>query len=81
MCANTSLAVHDRPHRSAVRRIERAIGTIAWFLHVTAEIWREWHGNEKCMRSLAALDDDDLPSLSEAGQALRREARRRLLAG
>ena len=79
MTATTSLPAH-REHRPAVRRIERIVGALAWFVHVVADIWREWHSNEKCMRTLAALRDDDLPNLSETGQALRREARRRLRA-
>jgi len=79
MGTTSSLGVH-RGHRAVARRIERVIGTIAWFVHVTADIWREWHSNEKCQLALAALGDDDLPSLSEAGQQLRREARRKLRA-
>jgi hypothetical protein len=53
----------------------RVINRIAWLAHVTGEIWRQWHSNERCMRALAALDDDDVHQLSEAGQRLRREAR------
>ena len=81
MCANMSVAVHHRPHRSVTGTIERIASALVWFVRTVAEIWQEWHSNEKCMRSLAALGDDDLPNLSEAGQTLRREARRRLRAG
>ena len=56
----------------------RMINRIAWVAHVAGEIWRQWHSNEKSMRALAALDDDDMHHLSEAGQRLRREARRQL---
>lgn len=56
----------------------RILDSIAWFAHVVAEIWRQWHSNEKCMRALAALDDDEVHHLSEAGQRLRRDARRQL---
>jgi hypothetical protein len=58
----------------------RILGSIAWLAHVVAEIWRQWHSNERCMRCLAALDDDDTHHLSETGQKLRREARRQLQA-
>jgi uncharacterized protein YjiS (DUF1127 family) len=77
MDATTSLPAR-RDHRPVARRIERSFAALAWFLHVVADIWREWHGNERCVRALAALDDDDLPNLSEAGQTLRREARRNM---
>jgi len=80
MCANTSLAVHHHPHPPVTRRIERVAGAVVWFVRTVAEIWREWHSSETCLRSLAALGDDDLPNLSETGQALRREARRKLRA-
>lgn len=35
-------------------------------------------GPNKALRALAALDDDDIGNLSEAGRRLRREARQRL---
>jgi hypothetical protein len=61
-----------------VRRIGRTFRRIARFAHVWSEIWRQWHSNEKCIRALVELDDDDLHHLSEAGRRLRREARRQL---
>ena len=41
--------------------------------------WRAWRGEDKCLRALAEVSDDQLRDLSEAGQALRRQARRQRL--
>ena len=72
-------AVPSQPRlRAIVLSMRRTPGQIARFTRIAAEIWREWHSNEKCMRALAELDDDDLHNLSEAGRRLRREARRQL---
>jgi hypothetical protein len=38
--------------------------------------WRAWRGEDKCLRALVEVGDDQLSDLSEAGQQLRREARR-----
>ena len=41
-------------------------------------LWRGRRQEAECLRALAALDDDQQSDLSEAGQRLRREARRYL---
>jgi len=55
-----------RPRRSLPR----------WLASLAA--WLRWRRNENCLRALAAVDDDELCHLSEAGQELRRRARHEL---
>ena len=37
--------------------------------------WRAWRGEDKCLRALAEVGDDQLSDLIEAGRELRRQAR------
>jgi hypothetical protein len=45
----------------------------AW--SAVSQLWRRWHGRKDVMRALAEIPDDELKSLSEAGQRMRHEAR------
>ncbi len=49
-----------------------------WALSWMLAAWRRWRGEDECMHALAALDDDDLCHLSEAGRELRRRAGRQV---
>jgi len=40
------------------------------------ETWRRWRAADQNLRALAAVDDNDLHHLSEAGQKLRARVRR-----
>jgi hypothetical protein len=65
------------PNQSPAAGADRQRGPHARWTHVwaaTAAMWRRLTGDD-CVRALAALDDDDVCHLSEAGRQLRRRAR------